>query len=334
MNSRRHTNFLILITVILLATSSAWLLYMVSSPEQAARVRNALISSAGERSDFEWSADEAPGGYLLERREAPEQFKRIARDLFKGRDQYQGGFQRALLIVEHLDENSGRGTPIQSSTEEAYNTIIKKGTGYCADYTQVFIGIALAADIPVREWGMSFKDFGAGHAVNEIYDSELGKWIFIDSFNSFYLRDRSTGEPLSVLELYDYLRADAGSEDADIEVIPIKTDKFRFKSPEAALKYLEQGKDQLFLWWGNNVFSYDRHPLVKMGAGVSRTLEQSAAIVSGIQPGIRILRTASNSEAIDELKRTRLAVGSALIISILSIPVLVILLIRNMRRRR
>lgn len=334
MNSRRHTNFLILITVILLTTSSAWLLYMVSSPEQAARVRNALISSAGERSDFEWSADEVPGSYLLERREAPEQFKRIARDLFEGRNQYQGGFQRALLIAEHLDENSGRGTPIQSSTEEAYNTIIKKGTGYCADYTQVFIGIALAADIPVREWGMSFKDFGAGHAVNEIYDSELGKWIFIDSFNSFYLRDRSTGKPLSVLELYDHLHADAGSEDADIEVIPIKTDKFRFKSPEAALKYLGQGKDQLFLWWGNNVFSYDRHPLVRIVAGVSRSLEQSVAILAGIQPGIRILRTASNSAAIDELKWIRLSVWSALIVLVLSIPALVILLIRNMRRHR
>ena len=92
---------------------------------------------------------------------------------------------------------------------------------------------------------------------------------------------------------------------------------FGFKTPEHALNYYRRGADQLYLYLGNNVFSYDNDPILQFLGDLSRTLEQSAAIILGLHPEIRIVPTDTNKHWIDYLffRRTLFLTISAIFIS-------------------
>ena len=50
------------------------------------------------------------------------------------------------------------------------------------------------------------------------------------------------------------------------------------------------------MWWGNAVFAYHAHPLVRVAGQVSRSLANAVAVVAGLQPKIRIYPVAENRE--------------------------------------
>jgi hypothetical protein len=210
-------------------------------------------------------------------------------------------WDRTLALARHLARGpKGAGDGIKSSTREAYRLIVSEGRGYCADYTQVMNGLAYTAGIPVREWGMSFAEYsGDGHAFNEIYDVSLSQWILIDSFYSLYFAARDSGRPLSALELRERLEAGEGPE--TISVRPILSERFTFPSEGRAIEYYRQGTDQFFLYQGTNVFSYDANTLVSWLSPYSRALEETAGIMSGVRPRIRLLVTDTNRPAIGRL---------------------------------
>ena len=150
---------------------------------------------------------------------------------------------------------------------------------------------------------MSFDGFGGdGHAFSEAYDSTARQWIFVDPLNGFYAADQSTGRPLSVLEFRERLIADEGFE--SLIITPIG-EAFRFDSPRDAFNYYKRGADQFYLWFGNHVFTYDAHPIVRLFGPVSRAMEQLAAILVGLHPDIKIFATASNQSDITALKYFR-----------------------------
>ena len=304
MSKSRTPQVIISVVVLTMVAITGGLLSMLSSPYEITRVRNSLIAEIGQPGDFIWRPSDPPEGFLLEEVPAPLEFQQIAQQAFHERS-VLSNWDKALAIGRHLAEGPGiGGGGIQSNTLDTYRTILTEKRGYCADYTQVFNGIALAAGVPVREWGMSFDGFsGYGHAFNEIYDDRLDKWIFIDSFYSFYVKDSHTGIPLSGLEFRERLRS------SDIRtsavVTPIEPDRFPFANPELAIDYYSRGADQFYLWFGNNVFSYDDSVVVKTLGPWSRALEQAAAILGGIHPPIRILASESNEELINSLFMTR-----------------------------
>jgi hypothetical protein len=161
-------------------------------------------------------------------------------------------------------------------------------------------GLAYAAGIPIREWGMSFDDYsGNGHAFNEIYDESLSQWVLIDSYYSLYVAAREGGRPLSALEFRQRLAAGEGTD--TIEVRPIVQKRFGFKDETRALEYYRRGVDRFYLFLGNNVFSYDAHPLVSSLTPYSRALEETAGIALGIRPEIRLMVTETNGPAIQRL---------------------------------
>ena len=201
-----------------------------------------------------------------------------------------------MALVRHLDATAVSGDPLQSDTRTTYQEIRQGKGGYCSDYTQVFNGLALAAGIGVREWGAAFDGFGGwGHAFSEVFLPETGKWVMIDPFYGFWVRDSATGAPLSVQEFRERLARPDPLAGMSIEVVA--PNMYDFTSPEKLIAWYGRGTSQFYLWWGNNVFDYDEQPLVRVAARFSRSAEQLAAIIAGVHPRIRILPAEADGPA-------------------------------------
>lgn len=300
-----------LVTVLALLAISFWFIRAMfpvdyAASKETAQLRNSLIAKVGAPGDFNWTPDNVPESFLWERREVPEEFRAISKKIFSEDLKEISNFEKALVIARHLNPGArGNGSPISSSTADAYRKITSQaGLGWCSDFTQVFNGIGLASNIPVREWGMSFEGYsGKGHALTEIYDDELKKWVLIDATFGFYVRDRTTEIPLSTMEFRDLLLR--GRTDT-IKIVPIGS-KMGFNSPKKAFDYYLRGSDQFYLWWGNNVYSYDANLFVRLFSHLSISLSQAAAILVGVHPGIRIISSPSNQgyvAALFEKRRT------------------------------
>jgi hypothetical protein len=273
---------------------------LVDSGYEITQLRNSFIASIGATSDFRWTPEEMPEGFLRDTRPPPAEFQESVSKVLASLSSDATTTEHGLALARHLASGPGAGGGIQSNTRDAYHTILFDGKGYCSDYTQVLNGLAYAAGIPVREWGMSFDNYsGDGHAFNEIYDAGLDDWVLVDSFYSLYFVDAQSARPLSALELRERLAAGDGSE--SIEVRAIVPERFGFKSPDMAIEYYRRGTDEFFLYYGNNVFSYDAHPVVSVLGRFSRALEESAGILLGIRPGIRLVTTKTNGASIDAL---------------------------------
>jgi hypothetical protein len=315
-----------LIVAVLLAADLVVLGALLSPAVEMTRFRNALIAEVGAAAEFDWTPSNPPPDFLLESASPPSPFAEVG-DALSARAYDAEGL--AIAIIEHMHAHPKSKGRIQSSTLEAYEAIRATGTGYCADYTQVFNALALAARLPVREWGMSFDKFdGSGHAFSEIFDRRSGRWIFVDPFNGLLVRDRSTGRALSVLEFRQRLIDD---ELDRIDVADVGS-RHRFDSAREVLEYYRKGADEFFLWFGNNVFTYDQSPVIAPFR-VWRPLEQLVGISLGIHPEIRILPTPTNQRDIADLLAFRwyviVCIGAAVVLGI----VLAVSLARRLRLR-
>lgn len=290
----------LMVSLMCLAAILWALLEFMTPATELTRFRNALLANVGEPADFEWVPGNAPAKYKLETLPPPAILADAGREI---RSPNSRAMPLMSELVAHLRSRPKRKGPIKSTTIEAYRQITESGRGYCADYTQVFNGLAHSVDLPVREWGMSFDRFGGdGHAFSEVYDENARQWVFVDPLNSFYVRDNLSGRPLSVLQLRDRLTIAEGFKSVDIVQIG---ETFLFDSDREAFEYYQDGAPQFYLWFGNNVFTYDRHPVVRFLGPLSRSLEQLAAIMLGIHPEIRIVPTDTNSSEIAALLRLR-----------------------------
>ena len=290
--------------------------YLLRSPFEVTRLRNSFIADVGEPEDFHWPPEGPPRGYANETRAAPSEFRRIAdAERFDHADDSE--LSRAIAIARHLSGGDiTSGEPIQSSTLLAYEAITQENVGYCADYTQVFNALALASNMAVREWGMSFDGFsGDGHAFSEIYDSHLRKWVFIDPFYSFYIVDPVTEVPLSVLEFRERLAE--GDESLHTGLVQIDSEAFAFPTERKSIEYYRAGADQFYLWFGNDVFSYDQNPIIQKAAVFGRSVEQAVAILIGAHPKIRILPTVEG-QGVRQLNNTIRLFWAAVVFGLLA----------------
>ena len=320
-------------SVLALTVSLLWLFTVVTPSEEAVKVRNSLVAQVGEPADFDWAPEETPPGFLGDSGRPHEAYRAIRGSLLAlGREDATPGLDGALAISEHLMKNpERRGGPIQRDTVTTYREIIDKGRGYCADFTQVFNAIAITAGLPVREWSIAFDAFGSGHAFNEIYDSQRGKWILVDSFHSLYFVDSASEEPLSVLGVHDRLLS-LGTSDG-VEIRRIGDGRIPFRSDDLALDYYRRGMSQLALLWGNNVFDYERQPLVRFAARFGRSAEQAMAILAGVYPEVVIYPTGVSQRDVDALFRKRqhffLALGAVAVSGLLMLWQVVAALVRR-----
>lgn len=104
----------------------------------------------------------------------------------------------------------------------------------CLAKSKILNEMYLALGIYSRQvWLMPYSPYdGECHAVNEIWDRELGKWIMIDVTNGFYWVDRA-GTPLSAIEIRSYLAI-------DYSCTPISPDDTRSGSIAAEYKNVRE----------------------------------------------------------------------------------------------
>lgn len=117
-------------------------------------------------------------------------------------------FERALNLMNeyaprltHLSNYDNHIEPNAISLLE-YSLDNKKQGINCKAKAQILNEMCLALDIYSRKvWLMPNSEYdGDCHVVNEIWDSELNKWIMLDITNNEYWVDEK-GTPLSILEI-------------------------------------------------------------------------------------------------------------------------------------
>jgi len=149
---------------------------MIVPPTEAVRVRNSLIFDVTDMREAQWTPSQYPTSFKLEASNPPALFIEAVSATGRSNESYTDDFGSALAIGRQLAVGKFKGGAIQPDTASTFTKIMEEGTGYCADFTQVFNGLAHAAALPVREWGMSFDGFGgSGHAFNEVFDRDRGQ---------------------------------------------------------------------------------------------------------------------------------------------------------------
>lgn len=290
------------------------------------RMRNALLLQS-EPAAHDWSPASAPASFAVETgAPTPLYADVVARNGLRveGDD-----WATTLNIGQHLlVEGQRSGRAIQSDLEQTYRRITERGEGYCGDFADSFTGLATAAGVFSRPWAFSFDGYGGrGHIFNEIWDRRSGRWIMIDVFNNFYVVDRS-GQPLSAMAFRSALLTDA----AAVRLVPVKASaRPGFVREDRALAYYRRGLPEWYMWWGNNVFEYDRAPLVQALGQTHRALEQLGGIAAGVHPPIRILETADNLPQREAMAWLRASLFAILVLALISFACLLIWL--ALRRR-
>lgn len=253
------------------------------------RMRNALLLQS-EGAAYDWTPGTVPRRFAVDTEPPIPLYADAVAD--NGLRVSDDDWATALKIGKHLLGAAGhRGRAIQSDLADTYRRITYSGEGYCGDYADSFTGLANAAGLFSRPWAFSFDGFGGrGHIFNEIWDSQHSRWIMIDVFNNFYVTD-ATGQPLSAMAFREALQRDPTTA----KLVPVNPDAHPgFKYDVKALDYYRRGLPEWYMWWGNNVFEYDRSILVRALGNAHRALEQLGGVIAGVHPQIRILALPEN----------------------------------------
>ena len=117
-------------------------------------------------------------------------------------------FEKSLSIAKFLVQKISGGPGLGLSSDAALHKMLTDKAGVCSDFSQIYNVFCLLADVKVREYGVVEKFYNPqfGHTFNEIYSTQLGKWIMIDVGKGTYYVDQSTAQPLSAVELFVQLR--------------------------------------------------------------------------------------------------------------------------------
>jgi hypothetical protein len=287
---------LFLISALLTLIVAGSLVPHLRNSTELVRMRNALLLQS-QPAEYDWTPATKPESFAVDNGvPMPLYADIVARNALRveGDD-----WATALRIGQHLLVDGKRsGGPIQSDLTQTYRRITELGEGYCGDFADTFTGLASAAGVFSRPWAFSFDGFGGhGHIFNEIWDAQQARWIMIDVFNNFYPAD-AAGRALSAMEF----RAALLKGGSTPTLVPVDSHASPgFQHEYKAIEYYEHGLPEWYMWWGNNVFEYDRSPVVRMLGQAHRALEQLGGVATGVYPGMRILERPEN-----ELQRERI----------------------------
>ncbi len=288
----------IVVTAVALVAVVVGVLAQAFPSSEAVRLRNALLLIDADVGDFNWRPDQPPAGFLQESQPVPPLIAARAKEIAGGTD--GGDVEVAKALVSHLVEHARDGGDIQSlDPERTYRAIVEDGHGFCADFIDTFIALALAVDIPVRAWAFSFDGFGGqGHVVAEIFDREQDRWVMLDVFNNLYPVDRETGATLSALEAREQLIANPSS----VRFLAIGPGRIAIPIEAKLFDYYRGGLSEWYLWFGNNVVSRGQHPVTSVAGFVFEPLGELHAIARGAYPHIVPLKASANAEQIRRMK--------------------------------
>lgn len=114
---------------------------------------------------------------------------------------------KALAIATYLRLNIKGGRGLGLSSNKTLELMLAGKGGVCSDFSQIFNLFCLINDIKGREWGSVEKFYNPehGHTFNEIYSTNLGKYILIDVKKSIRFEDEQQN-PLGAVELFMHLK--------------------------------------------------------------------------------------------------------------------------------
>lgn len=275
--------------------------YMTSSTELV-RMRNALLLLESKPGDFNWTPANVPPSFKQARDPIDPFFTDVAQKLDLAA--LPTDWERALAISGHLLGSNPvlNGGAIMSDLRGTYNQIVTKGDGYCGDFVDVFMAIALAAGMPVRAWAFSFDGFGGdGHIWAEVWNRQLGRWQLVDIFNNYYFYE-VPGVPLSALEFRHALTRSS----PQLKLTPLyHRARVGWIHEEKAWAYYQRGLAEWYLWWGNDLFTYDNAKLMRALSGWSRSLEQLGGIAQGVALPMKLMVTEANNSKVKAIWRLR-----------------------------
>jgi transglutaminase-like putative cysteine protease len=303
----------------------------LTSGTELARVRNALIFDADRPQDFAWTPSTRPKDFLVDRGDPDPYFVAVAERLHLAA--LPSDWDRAKAIATHLLSSHPplMGGAVQSNLTGTYEAIVGQGRGYCADFVLVFRALASTAGVPVRAWAFSFDGFGGhGHVLPEIWDRSAGRWYVLDIYNNNYFVGADGSTPLSASEFRRML-LDEPSELRLLRIAPRQPPGY--VDEEKMLTYYRRGLREWYLWWGNNPFTYEGGSPYRWLLPVSRPAAQLTAIVEGVQPRIRPLRTPDNQAQVESIEFLRLHIELAALSVLLGLAFLAIAFLRGTKRR-
>jgi hypothetical protein len=265
------------------------------------RLRNALLIADSATAGFDWTPAQWHSDFLLERGPADPVFVAAAKRL--GLAEMRTDWERVTAISQHLLSHPKLiGTPIQSNLTETYRQILSNGTGYCGDFTRVFMAFAITAGIPVRAWAFTSNGFGGeGHVWPEIWNRQLNRWQLVDIFNNFYFRG-DTDVAASALEFRNAM-LNAPKSIRPVLLYPGARPGYAIE--EKMWAWYRKGLPEWHMLWGNNVFSYDHALKVRRLGGISHSLEQLESIYLGVHPKINLMVNDGNRAQAATLLRLR-----------------------------
>src|SRR5690606_14297881 len=111
-------------------------------------------------------------------------------------------------LVSWLYAHTRMGPGLSEPSDKDLRTMLYEKGGVCSDMVQVFNNFCLINNIQVREWRTTSAPFNpqnGGHSFNEVYITELQKWVLIDPSWGLLFYDENK-VPLSVIELFQKVR--------------------------------------------------------------------------------------------------------------------------------
>ena len=293
-----NVSHLVLANVVALMGSTGWLARLTLPSRQGVRVRNAFLLRRGDARDFTWTPAELPADYRVELRTAPAAIRDAALAV-QASTPCNSDWELARGLVTMLVKNWKSDGAIQADLTTTYEEIVN-GSGYCADYVRVYLAAAMAVGLFCRQWAFSFDGFGGhGHTFVEVYDSQRGKWLFLDVHNNVYAVMMNGAEPLGGLELRQALL-----DRATVDFHRAGEGRLGFRQVDKLLDYYRRGVLQWYLTWGNDVVTRDR-------AGVSRALMTISGRLANVVtsafylPSIVAISSADNAKEIAAMERLR-----------------------------
>jgi hypothetical protein len=272
---------------------------------EATRIRNAMLIDTVTMSEIDWTPTQVPSRFKQESRAPSALFVDVVRRL--GVDSMGSDWEKALALAGHLTKNARDLGAIQADLDATYRAIVDEGRGYCADYTQVYLGLAHAAGLFAREWGFSFDGFGGhGHAVIEVFDRQRARWLLLDVYNNVHAVNAATREPLSAAEFRAFVRGDRSAA----FVQPNGPGRLGYKHTDKLVDYYRRGAAEWYLWAGNAVVTYESSSLVRLGGALARPVEQILAIAAGVHPRIHVVPTDENRAQIERMTSLRSTLAS------------------------
>ena len=181
--------------------------------------------------------------------------------------------QMMMNWAYNLWKHDGGNDPGTMDPKVILEKAIKGENFRCVEYAILTVSAAIALGLNGRVVGLRTKDmetaeYGAGHVVAEVYNSDLKKWVMVDS--QFMLIPVVDGEPSSVFDLVT-----GAAESKRIEFIDMTGKRIQHQVYLNWLKpYLYYIAIRIDQRYGLNTENFDQIILVPMGAKVPEKFQR------------------------------------------------------------